>query len=83
MADYISREAAIETVKFYEAECDPIPRAIDSLKQISAADVVEVVRCKDCKHWTGINCGYCEVWEHYISNQNYFCGSGEMGGDNG
>lgn len=45
--DYISREAAIETVKFYEAECDPIPRAIDSLEQVPAADVRPVVHA----HW--------------------------------
>ena len=47
MGDYISREAAIEAAK------DPVlPRFITlkkKLEAIPAADVVEVVRCRDCK----------------------------------
>lgn len=38
---YISLKDAIDTAKFYEAECDPIPRLIDSLNAIPAAAVVE------------------------------------------
>lgn len=37
---YISLKDAIDTAKFYEAECDPIPRLIDSLNAIQPADVV-------------------------------------------
>lgn len=54
--EYISRDAAIETVKFYETECDPIPRAIDSLEQIPSADVAEVVHCRECVKWNGYTC---------------------------
>lgn len=41
---YISLEDAIDTAKFYEAECDPIPRLIDSLNFIEPADVVPAPR---------------------------------------
>lgn len=46
MAEYIEREKAIETVKFYDGYNDPIPWAVDSLKVIPAADVRPVVRGK-------------------------------------
>ena len=55
MAEYIEREAAIAWFAEYE-ENDPheyiSPRHImEDLSKIPAADVVEVVRCKDCKRW--------------------------------
>ena len=40
-------------------------------------DAVEVVRCKDCKHWTDENGGLCDIWDYYISNEEFFCGCGE------
>lgn len=48
MSEYIEREAAIDTL------CRHIipnrSRYIKEIEAIPAADVVEVVRCKDCKH---------------------------------
>lgn len=41
---YISLNEAIDMAKFYEAECDPIPRLIDSLNAIQPADVVPAPR---------------------------------------
>jgi hypothetical protein len=55
--DYISREAAIEAMyKDAEAHQDHTfwTTQYEALLNIPAADVVEVVRCKDCKyseHW--------------------------------
>ena len=53
MTDYISRQAAIDKI-----EHDPIGKLIIDkynvrgwLEGLPAADVVEVVRCKDCEHW--------------------------------
>lgn len=90
MADYISREAAIETVKFYEEECDPIPRAIDSLEQIPPADVVEVVRCKDCKHYKEGKllgptkfCYFYQIGTGLNTADDDFCSKGERRADNG
>ncbi len=57
MTDYISREAAIEAM-YKDAEAHPghtfWTTQHEALMHIPAADVVEVVRCKDCKyseHW--------------------------------
>ena len=48
----------------------------------AAADVVEVVRCKDCKHWLkdAAGCtdlvGRCE-WANYMVGANGYCVYGE------
>lgn len=48
MAEYIEREIA----KGKFSDHLPIGRSIrDTLDEVPAADVVEVVRCKDCKHF--------------------------------
>lgn len=48
--------------------------------QMPTADVVEVVRCKDCGHWHGIgfaeNAGWCEKKE-CGTLYNDFCSYGE------
>ena len=73
MADYIERQAAIDafnrikntlknpetahydTLMFYEIE--------DVLEDIEPADVVQVVRCKDCKH---VYCHIYHGWQEPI-----------------
>ena len=45
MADYIRREDALKAL--YN---DYAYSAMDVIKRLPAADVVEVVRCKDCKY---------------------------------
>lgn len=64
MAEYIDRQAAINVVKkwfdFIELNGDI---CIDGLNSLPAADVVEVVRCKDCiNHRQN---GLCEGWSRY------------------
>lgn len=57
MREYISREAAINKLLQCADDYDPdysditVAHAISKIKEIPAADVVEVVRCKDCKYW--------------------------------
>ena len=46
MSDYIKREEAIQIAWCYVDDRD----AIDELNGLPKADVVEVVRCKDCKY---------------------------------
>lgn len=36
-----------------------------AIQAIPAADVVEVVRCKDCKHWHE-HLGWCDKHSHFI-----------------
>ena len=50
---YISQDAAIEQTCFNCAEremCNGVCDDTDRIRAIPAADVVEVVRCKDCIH---------------------------------
>ena len=74
-----------ETVKRCVEVDDSIPNVA------TAVDFVEVVRCKDCKHWC--NVGYdpiidrrfgsctCEYWEHpyeyFETAENDYCSYGE------
>lgn len=64
MDDYISRQAAINIVCHDDCEdcpdggCDMYRR----MKRLPAADVVEVVRCKDCKYW-GSTLTYIDLLE--------------------
>ena len=56
---------------------------IEMVNEQPAADVVEVVRCKDCKHahmtMDGY-CKYCDIWfpdEKEYMPGDYYCASGE------
>lgn len=57
MGEYISREAAIKAVCDCSAhtckmgECFNSCNEAKALSSIPAADVVEVVRCGECKYW--------------------------------
>lgn len=60
MNDLISRQAVIETTVKKNSVWNTITNASgDNLEQIinsvPAADVVEVVRCKDCRWWRDID----------------------------
>lgn len=76
MSDYISRQAALEALDnifptkegFFEPD-----EVFEELNAVPTADVVEVVRCKDCKHYGkfGMKCNKLhltpiESW-HYCS----------------
>ena len=73
---YISREAALNASKivyieyletdddqYIEGECDIIPVVFKKdIEKIPAADVVEVVRCKNCENADSNGMGCCYVW---------------------
>ena len=52
------------------------------IDEVKAVDAVEVVRCKDCKHWT---MGYCNNFAYYdyepTTNEDDFCSYGERRND--
>lgn len=90
MADYIRRNNAL--FAFRKAErggsmtaLTRLERAYAEIREMPAADVAEVVRCKDCKHRTETgNCGHPR--HHGILPSAYpydFCNYGERrgGGD--
>ena len=68
--EYISKKEAILAVTNDGCTAN----VVDVLYHLPSADVVEVVRCKDCKHWReagtgwrGIHYGYC----HNIYNEDF------------
>ena len=76
MAEYIEREAAIESL--------PVAwdSAINALRNAPSADVAPVVRCKDCKYWQDNNGGYpheeCRWGHGETPDANDFCSYGEQ-----
>lgn len=93
MAEYIDREEYCEkhcrcSNEYCDKESCPIWKA-------PAADVVPVVRCKDCKHSYEGHPYYCEdvverfcmhgVYRHVTVTDDFFCGYGEKkdGDENG
>lgn len=84
MKEYIERGALIE-----EFDCaggqfvygDYVPAIISRIKQVPTADVVEVVRCKECEFWNtyipypdGVGC--CQTHNLEITGKNDFCSYG-------
>lgn len=89
--EYISREEAIKAANEWVSEACKAPvmrvsRLLDKLQKVPAADVAEVVRCKDCDAWkrnVGIADspnGHC--FENDIdTNGQDFCSYGEKKGE--
>lgn len=97
--EYISREAAIDAVLSYNGYFqDQLStnnmilkmEAEVAIDDVPAADVVEVVRCKDCVFYRSAT-GFChyhskeydggEYWDKFGSDD--FCSRGERMCDNG
>ena len=76
MAEYIDRDAAIAACFDGFADCRDDCAA--NIRNIPAADVVEVVRCKDCFNRT--KSGMCIQWSRYekiVNTSDYaFCSWG-------
>ena len=81
MDEYIKREAVIEIIMSEPPDAHYPQWYVDKIKSIPAADVVPVVRCKDCR-WRGreecamfyrCECGEQHTWE----TDNDFCSYGE------
>ncbi len=84
MSRYIERKAAIKRIEEIPAHFDSgdirygIEIAIQAIKDTPAADVVEVVRCKDCKHFLSSGMyGECSQAHIRIVRPDGFCSYGE------
>ena len=78
MSDLIDRQAAIDGLKKIPdltvyAYCS----FLDMLMNMPSADVVEVVRCKDCKWFNDIGCSICIVDDSDKPTENDYCSFGE------
>ena len=95
MADeYISREAAVKYIKSKQCRtCSDIGLcgncavlvAVKLLEKVPAADVAEVVRCRDCKHKVRTDANGIVICseEHgmYCPTENDFCRYGVKKGE--
>nr|DAZ83067.1 MAG TPA: zinc-ribbon protein [Caudoviricetes sp.] len=75
MAEYITKNAAINAaenapIELFQSEWEEIEEAINAAP---AADVVPVVRCKDCAHLFYTMCAACGFLPR---NPNDFCSYG-------
>lgn len=95
MPEYIERSEAIKELhNAYEYEYPTASGAFDEfastivpnvLRNIPAADVVEVVRCKDCKHWyspMNDDAHYCNLKHGLVGivAEEDYCSYGERSG---
>lgn len=76
MADYIDRQA-LDVVAFTDRDgtfSDGIQWLLEYIDALPSADVVEVVRCEDCKHADEYyHCIFSTIW----NDKNHYCGKGE------
>ena len=71
-----------------KARVDEITHCIAEIVNAPTVDAVEVVRCKDCKHWGGVVYGgRCKQWSAPLSGITHFtcaddfCSYGERRND--
>lgn len=72
MSDYIEREAAVKYLRSRKAQfVDDVGKgwnagveaAIEAIEKLPTADVAPVVRCRECRHWTGVAFGMrCKLY---------------------
>lgn len=90
MARYIDADKMMEHVKSLDKNGDGIIKNITINLGDFAADVQEVIRCKDCKYWVhyeGDNKGRCidglsingDDMAYVETNEDDFCSYAEMG----
>ncbi len=81
MSDYIKREDAIrqivKTSAQNELDIPAIGTVIYILSEMDSADVVEVVRCKECKWFNQSGCAIYIVDDTDKPTENDFCSYGE------
>ena len=83
MNDLISRQAAIDALQELKLKTRKYAMTDDVidyfLKKLPTADVVEVVRCKDCKHYTSVT-AQCDIRGkglNLIRGEEDFCSRAE------
>ena len=90
--EYIKRADALQHFKNYTPDGSVVKEdVINGLKEIPAADVAPVIRCRDCKHammtYSG-ECKYCKMWmqdgvdEALYLDGDFYCAFAERKGEN-
>lgn len=84
MPEFISREAALKNAfEMTELRSGKLMKVVDvdDLESIPAADVVQVVRCKDCEQYVAGELGYgkCNFFKTAIFSEFYCRYGGKKG----
>ena len=77
MDDYIKRSDTLELARGYYSQGlkeEAVP--VKAIKNIPSADVVEVVRCKDCKSLSFVD-RFCYKNSIFVCSMDWFCAGGE------
>lgn len=79
MAEYIKREAAVDAASAVYYDTPDINLSAEkfeaAINAIPAADVAEVVRCKDCKHYRNHPNGLCYLHTEPKTNARGYSGN--------
>lgn len=89
---YIKRADALQHFENYTPGGSVVKEdVINGLKEIPAADVAPVIRCRDCKHvmmtYSG-ECKYCKMWmqdgidDALYLDGDFYCAFAERKGEN-
>lgn len=85
MAEYIEREALMRNLKQFAPE--QLTPLIESLIQKQPiADVVEVVRCKNCENYElmkATNSHFCNEFGGYVKDEDFCSRGAKMDGKDG
>ena len=74
MAEYIKKNDLIKHIERSFGEIST-PFVVKEIKDFPNADVVEVVRCKDCRHFDGEGC--LKTHGEFEPNPTDYCSYGE------
>ena len=69
----------VHTCVYDNKRSDECPIQATDTPLVPAADVVEVIRCRDCIHYSRDSIypnGFCEAWEGYVRMDDY-CSDGQ------
>ena len=74
--EYIERQTLLHKIRWASSA----EEAVMSVRRIPAADVVEVVRCRECKYWgdeagelqrsDGVLCARCKVHNYLLDGRH-------------
>lgn len=78
MSEYINREDALDAVLFALVGTGHQSRAIYAIRELPTADVVAVVRCRDCIHrFKDADGDYCCDLDDCYAGDTGFCSYGK------
>lgn len=73
--DYISRAAALTALQDSDL-FNTTERQLRAIRELPAADVAEVVRCRDCINYIGSMCFHCGLGHEVSVDADDFCSRG-------